>query len=108
LLLTAATAAFMDVGLAVQVLRGVAMLLAVGLVTAADDPSGEVLAASPYGLGVRTMTRVAVAAAVTAPAWLLSATVVAIRAPGTPIAALSLEAAAIALLGVALATALRR
>ena len=107
-LLTVGTAAWLDSGSAVNLLRGAALLLAAGLVTTVDDPTGEVLAASPYPLAVRTATRILVGLAVVVPAWLAIVGIVATRVSEVPTAALTLEALGMAAVGLALATGLRR
>jgi fluoroquinolone transport system permease protein len=107
-LLTVGTATWLDSGSAVNLLRGAALLLAAGLVTTVDDPSGEVLAASPYPLAVRTASRILVGLAVVVPAWLAVVVLVTTRVSEVPTAALTLEALGMVAVGLALATGLRR
>jgi hypothetical protein len=107
LLLVLATESVLDEGYAVRVLRGAGVLLACALVTTADDPSGEVAAASPFPRAVRTAVRVLVGAAALTATWAAAATVVRWRAPDVPVLGLGLESLALAALGLAVATGLR-
>jgi hypothetical protein len=107
LLLVLATASVLDDGYAMRVLRGVGVLLACALVSAVDDPSGEVVAAAPVPRWERTGLRVLAATAVVVPAWCLAAGVVVWRTVGVPVLGLGLEALALAALGLAVATGLR-
>ena len=97
----------LDDGWALSVLRGLGVVLACGWVATVDDPSGEVLAASPYPRWVRTLVRVSVGLAVVVPAWLLAAGIVAARTDGLPVWGIGLEALALGVGGVAVAAGLR-
>lgn len=92
---------------AVQVLRGVAVLLACALVSAMDDPAGEVVAASPYPRRVRSLFRATAAGFVVLPVWVLAATVAELRFDPTPVWGLSLEAAGLCLSALAIGAGLR-
>jgi hypothetical protein len=107
LLLVLATGPVLAEGHGMRVLRGAGVLLACALVTAVDDPSGEVAAASPFPRAVRTAVRVLVGAAVLTTAWAVAAAVVQWRAPDVPVLGLGLESLALAALGLAVATGLR-
>lgn len=93
---------------ALMVLRGAAVLLACAVAFAVDDPSGDVLAASPTPLrrrvGLRILLAVAVAAAVWCGLLLLG------RAAGgePPAAALTLEALTLTVMGLAVALGVQR
>jgi hypothetical protein len=89
------TAPALDDGYALQVLRGVSVLLACALVASSDDPSGEVLAASPYPRSVRTAARALARAAVVVPAWALAAALAEWRAPYLPVLGVAIEALAL-------------
>jgi hypothetical protein len=106
-LLVVATSSVLDEGYGMRVLRGVGVLLACALVTAVDDPSGEVVAASPFPRVVRTAARVLAGTVVVATCWLAAAVLVEWRAPGVPVLGLGVEALALAGLGLAVATGLR-
>lgn len=90
-----------------QVLRAVGVLLACALLAAVDDPTGEVLAASPYPRAVRVGSRLAVGAALVVPLWLLAAGMLRWRQPEFPVGHVALEAVALGLAGVAIALGLR-
>ena len=107
LLLVVATTPVLDEGYGMRVLRGAGVLLACALVTAVDDPSGEVAAASPFPRWVRTVARVLAGAAVVATCWVAAAVLVRLQAPDVPVPALGVEALALAGLGLAVATGLR-
>jgi hypothetical protein len=107
LLLVVATTSVLDEGYAMRVLRGSGVLLACALVTAVDDPSGEVAAASPFPRSVRTVVRVLAGATVVASCWVAAAVLVHLQAPDVPVPALGLEVLALAGLGLAVATGLR-
>jgi fluoroquinolone transport system permease protein len=92
---------------ALMVLRGAAVLLACAVAFAVDDPSYDVLAASPRPLRRRVLARVGLAGAVAGGTWcglLLLAEAV---GGDVPAAALILEAAALTSLAVAAAIALQ-
>lgn len=97
----------LDTGGVLTILRWTGVLLVCVLIAAVDDPSGEVLAASPYSRAARTCARLALAAAFAVPAWALAAALVDWREPWFPLLPLALEALALATVGVALAAGLR-
>jgi hypothetical protein len=101
------TAPALDDGYALQVLRGVSVLLACALVASSDDPSGEVLAASPYPRSVRTAARALARAAVVVPAWALAAALAEWRAPYLPVLGVAIEALALGAVGLAIGGGLR-
>jgi hypothetical protein len=105
--LVAATVHVQEDGHAIQVLRGVGILLACAIVAAMDDPAGEVAAASPYPRQVRFLARVTAAASVVLPVWAVAAVVAETRFAPTPVWGLSLEAAAMWLCGLAICAGLR-
>jgi hypothetical protein len=96
----------LDTGSGLLVLRGTAVLLAVAVTFAVDDPAADVLAASPTPLRQRVMVRVALAVAVAGAAWTAAAAVVAAR-DHVPVAGLTLEVLALAMVGIAVALALQ-
>jgi hypothetical protein len=97
----------LDDGWALQVLRGVGVLLACAWVSATDDPAGEVVAASPYPRPVRTLARIGAALPPLVAVWTVAAVVVQVRVPEVPVLGLGVEALALGLLGLAVGTALR-
>lgn len=97
-----------DQGLAVLVLRGVAVVLATALALAVDEPSAALLDATPTSLAERLAVRLGLCAAVVVPAWLLALAAPSLRGTDMPVAALTLELAALAALGLAVPLALRR
>ena len=105
--LVAATAPVLDDGYGLQVLRGVTLLLACALAAATDDPSGEVLAASPYPRSVRSNARLLAAIALVGPAWGVAALVVEVRAPAVPVLGVGVEALALGAAAVAVGFGLR-
>lgn len=105
--LVAATAHVQDDGHAVQVLRGVGVLLACAWVATMDDPSGEVVAASPYSRRVRSLVRATAGGFVVLPVWVLAATVAEARFDPTPVWGLSVEALAMGIGGLAIGAGLR-
>ena len=107
LVLVLATAPVIDDGWALQVLRGVGVLLACAWVTATDDPVGEVVAASPYPRHVRALARVGASFPPLLAVWVAAAVVVQVRAPEVPVLGLGVEALALGLLGLAVGTGLR-
>ncbi|MEX2291298.1 MAG: twin-arginine translocation signal domain-containing protein [Mycobacteriales bacterium] len=92
---------------AVLVLRGAAVLLACAVAFAVDDPSYDVLAASPTPLRRRVLARVGLAGAVAAGIWCGLLLLAAAVGGDVPAAALSLEAAALASLAAAGAVVLQ-
>jgi hypothetical protein len=93
----------------VWLLRGVAVVLAAGLATALDDRTRATVAAVPLPLRLRTALPVALAAVPLTLTWAVLAVVVDARHSGTlPVLALSLEAAAVAALTVAVAAVVAR
>jgi len=107
LVLVLATTPVLGDGWALQVLRGVGVLLACAWVTATDDPAGEVVAASPYPRPVRTLARVGASFPPLLAVWVAAAAVVQVRAPEVPVLGLGVEALALGLLGLAVGTGLR-
>ena len=107
LVLVLVTAPVLDDGWALQVLRGVGVLLACAWVGATDDPAGEVVAASPYPRPVRTLARIGAALPPLLAVWTVAAVVVHVRVPEVPVLGLGVEALALGLLGLAIGTALR-
>lgn len=80
---------------ALTVLRGAAVLLACAVAFAVDDPSYDVLAASPTPLRRRVLARVGLAGAVAAGTWCALLLLTAAVGGDLPAAALTLEAAAL-------------
>lgn len=107
LVLVLGTAPALDDGYGLRVLRGVGVLLACAWVTTTDDPSGEVLAGSPYPRAVRSVTRFLAGGAAVGAAWLVAAAVVQWRAPEVPVLALGVEFLALAAVGLGLGATLR-
>ena len=107
LLLVIATTPVLGDGYGMRVLRGAGVLLACALVTTVDDPSGEVVAASPVPRWVRTGVRVLAGGLVVLAGWVLAALLVEWRAPDVPVLGLGVEALALGALGVAAAAGLR-
>lgn len=107
LVLLAVTAPVLDDGYAVQVLRGVGVLLACAWVATTDDPSGELLGGSPYPRRVRTLMRATAGGFVVLPTWALAAAVVEVRSAASPVWGLSLEALALAVGGLAIGAGIR-
>lgn len=105
--LVAGTAHVQDDGHAIQVLRGVGVLLACAWVATMDDPSGEVVAASPYPRHERSLMRATAGAFVVLPVWVLAATVAELSFDPTPVWGLSLEALAMGVGGLAIGAGLR-
>lgn len=92
---------------ALVVLRGAAVLLACAVAFGVDDPSYDVLAASPTPLRRRVLARVALASAVAGGIWCGLLLLSGAWGGHVPAAALSLEAAALTSLAVAAALALQ-
>jgi hypothetical protein len=107
LVLVLATAPVLGDGYGLRVLRGAGVLLACAWVTTTDDPSGEVLAGSPYPRAVRSAARFLAGGAVVGAAWLVAAAVVQWRAPDVPVLGLGLEFLALAAVGLGLGAGLR-
>lgn len=107
LALVLATVPVLEDGWALQVLRGVGVLLACAWVSATDDPAAEVVAASPYPRHVRTLSRVGAAFPPLLAVWSVAAVVVEVLVPQVPVLGLGVEALALGLLGLAIGTALR-
>jgi hypothetical protein len=96
----------LDAGWAPRVLRAAGVLSAVAMTAATDDPCGEPAAASPYPRWLRSLARVAGAAAVVVPGWALVAGVVAVRAD-VPLAVPALQALGLGAVGLAVGAGLR-
>ena len=107
LVLVAVTAHAMDDGHAVQVLRGVGILLACAWVATLDDPSGEVAGASPYPRALRSLFRITAGAFVVLPVWTVAAAVAEVRFAPTPTWGLTLEALALGVGGLGIGAGLR-
>jgi hypothetical protein len=107
LALVAATVPVQDDGHAIQVLRGVGVLLAAGWLATMDDPAGEVAAGSPYPRAMRSLARMLAGLAVVVPVWLLAAATAQWRLAATPVLGLAVEAAALCAAGVAIGAGLR-
>jgi hypothetical protein len=107
LLLAVVTVPALDDGYAMTVLRTVGLLLACAWVVTTDDPSGEVLAASPYPTRVRTAARAATGLFAVLPVWLLAAALVELRAPETPVFGVGLESLALGVVGLGLGAGFR-
>lgn len=97
-----------DPHVAVLVLRGVAVLLAMALALGVDEPSALLLDATPTGLAQRLAGRLALLAAALAPFWVLALATVAAQGADVPVAALTLELAALSALALAVGLTLRR
>jgi hypothetical protein len=97
----------LDDGYAVQVLRGVAVLLACAAAAATDDPAHELAAAAPYARPVRVTARAVVVLAPLAGIWVLAALVAVPPAHWGSVPALTLEAAGLCAGGLAVGTSLR-
>ena len=106
-LLVALTIPWQDSWHAVSVMHGVGVLLAAAMASTTDDPTGEVVAASPYPLRVRSAARVVAGLAVTLPVYVLAAIVVQVRFAATPVLTLSVEATAYTMTALAIGFALR-
>lgn len=107
LALPLAMVGLLDGSEALTILRWTGALLACVLIAAVDDPSGEVLAASPYPRAARVGARVALAAALVVPVWAFASLLVHWRQPWFPVWPVALEALGLAVVGVALAAGLR-
>ena len=107
LVLVLATAPVLDDGWALQVLRGVGVLLACAWVTATDDPAAEVVCASPYPRPIRTLARIGASFPPLLAVWAVAGVVVQVRVPEVPVLGLAVEALALGLLGLAVGAGLR-
>lgn len=106
--LVGSTTTLHDDGYALPVLRGAAILLASALVVVLDDPAADLLAASPTPLARRWAARLLAGVALPVVSWALALLWVGARSDGLPWLALSVEAAALAGLAVAVAAGLHR
>ena len=106
-LLVALTIAWQDSSHAVSVVHGVGVLLAAAMASTTDDPSGEVVAASPYPLHVRSAARVVAGLAVAFPVYVAAAIVAQVRFAATPVLTLTAEATGYAMAALAIGFALR-
>lgn len=97
-LLALAATPFLDAGNAHQVRTGVATLLACALAATAEDPAGEVTAASPHPPRVRCGVRLLLGLALVLPVAILTLTLIAhqvdgaIRTPGAAVQMLAILA----------------
>jgi hypothetical protein len=96
-----------DSGRAIDVLNGLAVLLACAWAGTTDDPAGEVAAAAPYPLGVRATARLVVGLAVVVPIYVVGAVVAQARFAPTPLTAQLAEAVGYGVAAVAIGSALR-
>ncbi len=92
---------------ALMVLRGAAVLLACAVACAVDDPSGDVLAASPTPLRRRVGMRLLPAGAAAAAVWCALLLLAQAAGGEPPVGALTLEVLALTALGVAVALGLQ-
>ena len=97
-----------SVGTATQVLQGVALLLAATLALAVDEPGAEVLDATATPFVVRVGRRLVLLACLAGPLWLLALAVVALRGADVAASMLTLQAAGLLALGLAVTAGLRR
>ena len=97
-----------DVGTATRVLQGVAVLLAVTLALAVDEPGAEVLDATATSFAVRVARRLALLASVAAPMWLVALAVVSLGTADVTGLMLTLQAVTLFALALAVAAGLRR
>ncbi len=95
-------------GTALQVLQGLAVLLAATLALAVDEPPAELLDATATPFAVRVARRLLALAALVVPLWLAALLLVQLRGTDLPVAGLTLEAVALAALALAVATGVRR
>ena len=89
-------------------LRGVAVLLAAALALTVDEPGAPLLDATPTPLAERLAARTTLCAGAVVPVWLLALALPAARGADVRYAAVTLEALALAALGLGVPTALRR
>lgn len=106
-LVAACTTGLDDGVTALQVLRLAAVLLAVAVATAADEPLARLLDASPTPWAVRVAARLAPVLAAAALVWALVVGWASVHGD-VPVAALTLELLALVALAGAVATGLRR
>jgi hypothetical protein len=92
-------------GTALRLLRTIAVLLAVGAAFVLDDDAGVTVASSPTPLWWRRALRYVTAVAVVLPAWAGVLAYAGARRPELPVARLTLELAALVILGFAFAAA---
>ena len=97
-----------DPGAALQVLRGVTVLLALGAAFLLDDPAAGTLAASPTSLSWRRSVRLAAVVVLVGPPWALAVLTARARAGDVPVAGLTVELAALVAVALAAAAALAR
>ena len=97
-----------SVGAATQVLQGVALLLAATLALSVDEPGAEVLDATPTSFAQRVGRRLLALAVLAAALLLLALAVVTLRGADVPALLLTLQAAALLALGLAVPAGLRR
>lgn len=107
LLLVAASAPWQDEGYAVQVMHGIALLVACAVALCTDDPAAEVVAAAPITRRFRTLVRLGLGFAVAVPVFLVGAYVAEARFDPTPLSVLSMEAVGIVLVAAALGSVIR-
>jgi hypothetical protein len=107
MLLSLLTVPVLDDGYALQVLRGVGVVLGLAVVVAVDDPAATVLAASPYSAARRTLARLAAVVAIAAPVWSMAAALAAWRAD-VPVAGVALETVAWWTMALAIAATIWR
>jgi hypothetical protein len=93
---------------ALLVLRGTAVLLATALALAVDEPSAQLLDATPTTLLQRLAARTAVCAVLVLPVWLLALSAATTGGADIPLGAVTLELAALVALGLAVPLCLRR
>jgi hypothetical protein len=108
LLLAVASSALESDDGGLLVLRGVAVLLATALALAVDEPSAQLLDATPTPLLQRLAARTAICATLVLPAWLLALAAATTAGADVPVAAVTLELAALVALGLAVPLCLRR
>jgi hypothetical protein len=96
-----------DEGRAVEMMHGLAVLLACAWAGTTDDPTGEVAAATPYPARIRVAARLLVGLTLVLPLYLAGAIIADVRFEPAPIAALVVEAVGYAMAAVAIGSALR-
>jgi len=97
-----------DAGSAVLLLRVVALLLALGVVSLLDDAAADVLAPAPLPLAWRRGARLVLAAIAVAVPWIVALLWVRPGQYGASVAALTLECAAVTAVGLAVASGVAR
>lgn len=95
-------------GTGMMVLRGVAALLALGAAFLLDDAAADTLASSPTSLAWRRWSRLLVVAVLAGVPWVLGVAWVDPRAPGLPVAGLTVEFAALLALALVSAAGIAR